>query len=105
VNCWTSRWIAETPLGDDQLHFEIVLGHVQNRQLVPDSPRRILGPHYRSDVDSIPVQMDISRAELIARLDDLAAESISEIFSGFGFKAAPSVLESLIGEVRGERGA
>jgi hypothetical protein len=97
--------LGETPLGDEQLHFEIVLGHVQNRQLFPDSPRRILGPDYRSNLDSIPVQRDISRAELIARLDDVTAESISEIFSGFDFKVAPSVLDSLIAEVRGERGA
>jgi hypothetical protein len=92
--------IAETPAGDEKIEIEVVLAPTMGRELFSDFPRRMLLPGYKADIDRIRVPVEVTRTELLASVDDLAAATANQVFGEFGFKPMANILKELVAEVR-----
>lgn len=88
--------LSQTDAGGDQMKVSVRLEKMNGRLLFVDSPRRAsLFREYRASVDSIPVEVELGRSELVARSREVALELSREVFSYFGFSAEPRLLADM----------
>lgn len=92
--------LIESPAGSELVHVEVSLAPTEGRFLFSDSALRLIRPAYKADVDRIVLKYELANVDLLAKLDDLVAELVGNVFAEFGFKAAPSVLNEIISEAK-----
>jgi hypothetical protein len=93
--------LADTALGDERLHLELVLENCQGRELFSDYTNRApLLPGYHAKTEQIPIALNLSKAELAASADGIAVDTIGRVVAQFGWKPEPSTVRSLVDEVK-----
>jgi hypothetical protein len=79
--------LSNTPAGDDRMRVAITAGGLQGRMLVVDDPRRFGFPRaeHVAAIESFPLDLQYSRAELLANPAELAVAAARELFARFNW--------------------
>jgi hypothetical protein len=88
-----SARLSSTKAGDDPMRISVEVGGLKGRALVVDDPRR--GEFDDEDVaqiDSVPLAWTITRAELLARTQELTISAATELFARFGRQLSGDLL-------------
>jgi hypothetical protein len=93
--------LAVTPAGADEMEVRAELRGLNSRRLWMEDPSRMWFEEYVSRVDTIPVRVVLSRADLVAAPRRHAASAARQVFEVFGWDTNDAVIESLQQGLRG----
>lgn len=92
--------LSQTECGDDRMVIAVTVSGLDGRMLLLDSSRRVpfLG-EYKAQIEALPYEVEVSRADLIAAPREHALEPTKRLFERFGWTVGPEMLRSLQAEL------
>jgi hypothetical protein len=87
--------LSTSDAGDENMHISIVIGNLKDRMLyVDDSNRWPLDYPRQATINEYPIDLDLTRSELITNAKTIALEQALEFFKRFNFITTIEILRS-----------
>ena len=90
--------LAFTEAGDEQMHLEILVSGLKDRNLRVETNRRPLRPQ-KASIQEYPYKVDFSRVQLVSEAKELALKPAVELFKRFGWNPSLEVLRDMQDEL------
>lgn len=87
--------LATSPAGDDQMFVSVALNKMTGRELAMSPDRLPFRAPKVATVDTVPYEVELPRAELVARPRELAVEPTRRVFELFDWDAPTGIIQEI----------